>query len=52
MKKVLLKTLQYLQEMFVLESLSLFNHVEGLRPVTLLKRDTSTGIFLRILRNF
>ena len=27
-----------------------FNEVAGLRPVTLLKRDSGTGVFLLILR--
>ena len=31
---------------------SLFNKVPGLRPTTLLKKDSSTGVFLRILRDF
>ena len=29
-----------------------FNKVAGLRPTTLLKRDSGTGVFLWILRNF
>ena len=29
-----------------------FNKVEGLRPATLLKRDSDTGVFLCISRNF
>ena len=29
-----------------------FNKVAGLRPATLLKRDSTTGVFLWILRNF
>ena len=31
---------------------TLFNKVAGLRPGTLLKRDSNTGVFLWILRNF
>ena len=42
--------MQYLQETHVLESL--FNKVAGLRPTTLLKRDSHTGAFLWKLRNF
>ena len=30
----------------------LFNKVAGLRPATVLKRDSGTGFFLCILRNF
>ena len=29
-----------------------FNKIAGLRPATLLKRGSGTGVFLRILRNF
>ena len=31
---------------------SFFNKVAGLKPATLLKRDSGTGVFLSILRNF
>ena len=31
---------------------SLFNKVAGLRPVTLLKRDSNAGVFLWSLRKF
>ena len=31
---------------------SLFNKFADLRPATLLKKDSGTGVFLRILRNF
>ena len=31
---------------------SLFNKVAGLKAAALLKRDSNTGVFLRILRNF
>ena len=31
---------------------NLFNKVAGLRPATLLKRDSGTGVFQWILRNF
>ena len=31
---------------------SLFNKVAGLRPATLLKRDSNTAVFLWSLRNF
>ena len=31
---------------------SLFNKDEGLRPATLLKKDSVTGVFQLILRNF
>ena len=31
---------------------SLFKKVEGLKPATLLKMNSSTGVFLWILRNF
>ena len=31
---------------------SFFNKVAGLRPATLLKRDSNAGVFLWILRNF
>ena len=51
-KKLFLKSMQYLQETPVLESL--FNKVAGvqvIRPSTLLKRDSNTGIFLWILQN-
>ena len=29
-----------------------FNKVAGLKPETLLKRDSGTGVFLRIFRKF
>ena len=31
---------------------SLFEKVQALKPATLLKRDTNTGTFLLMLRNF
>ena len=31
---------------------SLFNKLQASRPATLLKRDSSTGVFMRDLRNF
>ena len=30
----------------------LFDKFAGLRPVTLLKRDSATGVLLRVLQNF
>lgn len=49
-KKEFLKNSQNVPETRVLESL--FNKDAGLRPANLLKMDTSTGVFLWILRNF
>ena len=45
LKKMFLKILRISQETPVLESL--FNKVVDLRPVSLLKRDSNTGVFLR-----
>ena len=50
LKKAILKNLQYSQETPVLELL--FDKVAGLRPETLLKRNSNTVAFLWILLNF
>ena len=43
-RKMFLRTSQNPQE--ALASESLFNKVAGLRPATLLKRDSDTGVFM------
>ena len=50
-KKTILKNFRNIHmKTSVLESL--FNKVAGLKPVTLLKSDSNTGVILRVLRNF
>ena len=49
-KKLFLEILQYSQETPVLESFSRKGQL--LSPATLIKRDSNTGVFLWLLRNF
>ena len=51
LKKVLLKISQNSQENSCVW-VPFFNKVPGLKPATLLKRDSGTGVFLLILYNF
>ena len=51
LKKVFWKISQNSQEN-TCARVSFFNKVAGLKPATLLKRDSGTGVFLSILRNF
>ena len=48
-RKIFLRIFQNPQE--ALTSESLFNKVVGLRPATLLKRDSDTGVFMWILQS-
>ena len=50
-KTVVLKNFTKITEKHLCPSL-FFNKVAGLRPATLSKRDSGTGIFLWILRNY
>ena len=51
LKKVFWKMWQNSQEN-TCARVSFFNKVAGLKPATLLKRDSGTGVFLSIWRNF
>ena len=50
MKKLFLKILQYSQENTYVGVF--FNKNAGVQSVTLIKRDSNTGVFLWVLRNF